>query len=75
MGKWAFGVGAEQQDQFTEDTLNGTNAHNEVHDFGIGPLVSYQLGGVNVLAEWNHNITATNQVAADFFNIRLLTAF
>ncbi|WP_297444147.1 transporter [Acidocella sp.] len=75
MGKWAFGVGAEQQDQFTPDTQNGLNVHNEVHDFGMGPLVSYQLGTVNVLAEWNHGLVTQNQVAGDIFNIRLLTKF
>ncbi|WP_298282590.1 transporter [Acidocella sp.] len=74
-GNWGFGVGAEQQDQFTTDTMNGVNVHNEVHDFGMGPLVSYQLGTVNVLAEWNHALVTQNQVAGDFFDIRLLTKF
>jgi hypothetical protein len=75
MGKLAFGLGGETQSQFTTDTANGVNVHNEVHDFAMGPLVSYQVGSWNVLAEWNHAITTSNQVAGDLFNIRLLTAF
>jgi hypothetical protein len=75
MGKWAFGLGVHSQEQFTEDTANGADAHKEVHDFGMGPLVSYQLGTWNVLAEWNHNIATSDNVAGDLFNLRLLTAF
>lgn len=75
IGKWSVGLGAHQENQFTKDKASVGAAQGNVVNFGIGPVVSYQLGGVNVLAEWNHNVVAKNDVAGNFFNIRLLTAF
>jgi len=78
VGKWSYGLGVHEENQITKDTVSGTvvvPASKNATNLGIGPLVSYQLGTVNVLAEWNHNIQTKNDVAGDFFNIRLLTAF
>jgi hypothetical protein len=71
--KWTFGVGIHQENQFTSDTLNGvTLRHSSNTNFGAGPLVGYQFGGVGVVAEYNHNIYTRNDVAGDIFNIRLV---
>lgn len=72
-GKWTFGVGAHQENQFNADTLNGASVPNSiVTNFGLGPLVGYQFGGIGVIAEWNHNIYARNDVAGNFFNFRFV---
>jgi hypothetical protein len=76
IGKWTFGLGFHQENQLEADTLNGVTVPNStVTNLGIGPLVGYQFGGVNILAEWNHNIYTENDVAGDFFNVRLVVPF
>ena len=75
-GKWTVGIGFHQENQLNADTLNGvTVAHSTVSNYGVGPLVGYQFGGVNITAEWNHNIYTENDVAGDFFNVRLVVPF
>ena len=74
--KWTFGLGLHQENQLNADTLNGhTVANSTVTNFGIGPLIGYQFNGISVLAEWNHNIYAENDVAGDFFNVRFVVPF
>jgi hypothetical protein len=73
LGKWTVGLGFHQQNQLNADTLNGvTVKDSQVTNLGVGPLVGYQFGGINVLAEWNHNIYTENDVAGDFFNVRFV---
>ena len=73
LGKWTFGLGFAQEDQLNPDTQNGHVVNNSMAcNFSAGPLVGYQFGGVNVLAAWNHNLYAANDVAGDFFNLRLV---
>ncbi len=77
IGAWTMGLGGEQEDQFSKDTFNGQPVPGSiVHNYGIGPIVGYQLrGGVDVTAIWNHHFATSSDVAGDFFNIRLTTAF
>jgi hypothetical protein len=73
IGKWTFGLGVHQQNQFNSDTLNGAKVSNSiVSNFGLGPLIGYQFGGIGVVAEWNHNVYTRNDEAGDFFNIRFV---
>jgi len=75
-GAWTLGVGAHQEDQINADTQSGaTIPSNEVHNAGVGPLVSYQFKTFSLTGEWNHNIAARNDVAGDLYNIRIVTAF
>jgi len=76
LGKWTVGLGLHQENQLDADTLNGvTVANSQVTNIGMGPLVGYQFGGVNVLAEWNHNLYTENDVAGDIFNVRFIVPF
>ena len=75
-GRWTVGLGLHQENQLNADTLNGHTVPNSiVTNLGIGPLVGYQFDGINILAEWNHNIYTENDVADDFFNFRLVVPF
>jgi hypothetical protein len=73
IGKWTFGLGVHQENQFNADTLNGASVPNSiVTNFGLGPLIGYQFSGIGVVAEWNHNIYTRNDVAGNFFNFRFV---
>ncbi|MGE4480260.1 SphA family protein [Acidocella sp.] len=75
IGKWSFGLGMEQQQQLNGDKVNGVDIGNKATNLAMGPLVSYQAGSVTITGEWNHNLITKNEVAGDFFNVRLLTRF
>ena len=76
LGKWTVGLGLHQENQLNADTLNGRTVPNSIAtNFGLGPLVGYQFDGVSIMAEWNHNIYAANDVAGDIFNLRLVVPF
>jgi len=85
INKWTFGIGVHQENQLNGDTCKGSactvNAGSKkvpnsiVDNYGVGPLVAYQFGGINVLAEWNHNLYTRNDVAGDIFNIRFVVPF
>jgi hypothetical protein len=79
IGKWTVGIGAFTETQLTDDsgagaTAKGCAAKNgcKVSLFGIGPLIAYQFGGLELMAEYNVNVVAENDVAGDFLNIRLV---
>lgn len=81
VGKWTFGIGAHQENQLTSDTGSGSVAAGcparhgcKVSNFGIGPLVGFQFGGVEIMAEYNHNLYTENDVAGELFNLRLVSA-
>jgi len=74
--KWTFGLGAHHQQQVEEDVLNGVKQKDSENiNFGLGPIVGYQFGGVNIQATWNHYLYARHDVAGDFFNVRFLVPF
>ena len=80
--KWTFGVGLHQENQLTDDSGSGAAAAGcgskngcRVTNFGAGPLIGYQFSGVSVMAEYNHNIYARNDVAGEIYNIRLVAPF
>lgn len=82
VGKWTLGVGGYQQTQLASDhgagaAAKGCAARNgcKVSLFGIGPLIGYQFGGLEVLAEYNFSVLARNDVAADILNVRLVAPF
>ncbi len=79
IGKWTFGLGAHQENQLNADSGSGAvsagcpaSSGCMAANYGIGPLVGYQFGGVNILAEYNQNIHTRNDVAGTIFNIRLV---
>lgn len=76
IGKWTLGVGAYQQNQFGNDSLNGNTLHGTaVSTFGIGPLLGYNFGPVDVMATYNFGVYAKNDVQGDFFNLRMVIPF
>jgi hypothetical protein len=81
LGQWIVGVGGYQENQLTSDTGTGAIAEGcpakngcKVTNYGIGPLVGYQFGGVEIMAEYNHGIYTENDVGGNIFNLRLVTA-
>ncbi len=80
IGKWTVGLGAHQINQITSDTGVGAAACAlkngcKVNAYGVGPLVSYQFGGVALTAEYNQNLHTENDVAGSIFNLRLVMPF
>jgi hypothetical protein len=77
IGAWTLGMGAEQEDQFSKDTFNGQRVPGSItRNYGIGPIVGYQFpGGVGVTALWNHSFKTANELAGDFFDVRLTNRF
>jgi hypothetical protein len=77
IGKWTLGVGGEQENQFGKDTFNGAPVpQSQTSNYAVGPIVGYEFaGGVGVTAYWNHSFATRNDVAGDFFNVRLTTRF
>jgi hypothetical protein len=81
LGKWIVGVGAHQENQLNDDSGAGAVAAGcpskngcKVANYGIGPLVGYQFGGVEILAEYNHGLYTENDVGGNIFNLRLVSA-
>jgi hypothetical protein len=80
VGKWIVGLGAHSENQFTADSgagAAGCAAKDgcKTNNLGIGPLIGYQFGGLELMAEYNHNLHTENDVAGEIFNLRLVTAF
>ncbi|PKU22854.1 SphA family protein [Telmatospirillum siberiense] len=80
IGKWTVGLGAHQQNQITSDSGAGaagcaTKNGCKVNNYGMGPLVGYQFTDISIMAEYNHNLYAENDVAGEIFNVRLVTKF
>jgi len=84
LGQWTVGLGAHQIIQLSNDSGSGANtvhtncANNngcKVSTFGLGPLLGYNFGKVSVMAEYNHAMSAKNEVAGDIFNVRLAFPF
>ncbi|HXP96730.1 MAG TPA: transporter [Telmatospirillum sp.] len=82
IGNWTFGIGVYQQNQLNKDSGLGALAKGcpasggcMVENYGAGPLIGYQFGDINIMAEYNHNIYTRNELAGDFLNIRLMKAF
>jgi len=81
IGKWTVGLGAHQVNQLNSDSGAGAIAAGcqsrggcMVAKYGIGPLIGYQFGEIEIMAEYNHNIHTKNDVSGNLFNIRLVTA-
>jgi hypothetical protein len=81
IGKWTLGVGAYQENQLTDDSGAGAAAAGcgnkngcKVSNYGIGPLVGYQFGGIEIVAEYNHGIYTESDVGGNIFNVRMVTA-
>jgi hypothetical protein len=76
IGAWTMGVGGEQENQFSNDSVNGVSKPGtRTTNYGVGPIVGYQFkNGLSLMALWNHTM-AHSDVAGDFFDLRLTTAF
>lgn len=75
IGNWTFGVGAYQVNQLNSDTLNGQNIHNIAQRFGLGPVLGYQFGGINIQAQLNQSVYTRNDVGGTFLNVRFVVPF
>ncbi len=86
-GKWTVGIGAYQLNQFNSDTCSGvacpnyfgthpsTNNHKIATRFGMGPIVGYQFGGINVDLTVAQSIYTRNDVGGLFANLRFIVPF
>ncbi|GAN82124.1 SphA family protein [Acidocella aminolytica] len=77
IGAWSLGVGGSQENQLANDTLNGVPVpYTKVSNYSVGPIVGYQFkNGLGLTAVWNHGFATRNDVAGDFFDLRLTTRF
>lgn len=80
VGKWILGIGAHSENQLTADSgagAAGCAARNgcKVSNYGIGPLVGYSFGGLELMAEINQNLHTENDVAGTIFNLRMVAPF
>lgn len=80
IGKWTFGLGAYQLNQLEDDSGPGAAACKtrrgcRAESYGIGPLVGYQFGGINIMAQYNRHIYTQNDVAGNIFNLRFIVPF
>ena len=75
LGKWTVGIGAYSVNQINSDTASGKNAHNIAINYGIGPIVGYQFGGVSIDVIVNHAVYTRNDVGGTFYNARLVVPF
>lgn len=80
IGKWTVGLGVHNENQITNDSANAFAVkagllEGKAVNFGLGPIVGYNFGGIDIQATWNHAIYTRNDVAGDFFNVRMVTAF
>ncbi|WP_426715822.1 SphA family protein [Chromobacterium violaceum] len=80
IGKWTIGVGRYQENQLSDDSGSGAAACAQTggcraSNYGIGPLLGYQLGKVKLMAIYNHGFRTTSDVGGDSFNLRLSFPF
>lgn len=80
LGKWTFGLGGHSLNQIQDDSGTGAagckgNKGCRVESYGVGPLVGFQFGGINLMAQWDHNLYTQNDVAGDIYNIRAVIPF
>ncbi|HLN23306.1 MAG TPA: transporter [Patescibacteria group bacterium] len=73
INKWTVGLGGFQQNQLQRDKIGGVSTAGTVGDaYGAGPIVGYQFGGVNVQAQYTHDLLVHNDVGGDTFNVRFV---
>ncbi|MBX9349575.1 transporter [Chromobacterium vaccinii] len=80
IGKWTIGLGGYQENQLSDDSGSGAAACAQTggcraSNYGIGPLLGYQLGKVKLMAIYNHGFRTTSDVGGDSFNLRLSFPF
>ena len=80
IGNWTVGLGAHQENQLTRDSGPGALAAGcaarkgcKLTNFGIGPLLGYRFGYVEILGAYNRDLLGENGAAGDLFNLRLVT--
>lgn len=80
IGNWTVGLGAHQENQITRDSGPGAIAAGcaarrgcKLVNFGIGPLVGYRFGYLEILGEYNRDLIGENGAAGDLFNLRLVS--
>lgn len=80
IGKWNVGLGAYSENQISSDTGPGAagcvgKGGCKASNYGVGPMVEYNLGGIIALAEYNAPISTKNDVGGSVYNIRLVKPF
>ena len=75
-GKWVAGVGGYQENQLQRDQINGVSRAGTVRlTSGVGPIVGYNFGPIDVSATYNHEITTHHDFGGDFYNLRAVVPF
>jgi len=69
--KWTVGIGGYQLNQLERDSVAGREQTGTVaFSYGLGPIVGYDFGGINLQAHYSHALLVHNDVGGDFFNVR-----
>ncbi|MDR3424898.1 MAG: transporter [Alphaproteobacteria bacterium] len=72
IGKWTVGLGAYQENQLEKDQSHGVDVNSTRETYGMGPIVGYDFGPVNLSATYNANLMTHNDFGGDFLNVRLI---
>lgn len=75
-GKWTLGVGAHHENQITDDSGAGAAGCVDgcrVFNSGIGPIIGYNFGNMQLNLVYNQNIHTENDVAGSIINLRLVS--
>ncbi len=76
IGKWSGGLGGYTLNQLQRDQINGVSAAGTVDQkIGLGPIVGYNFGPVELQAMYNHDVVDHYAPGGDFFNVRLIVPF
>lgn len=73
-GNWTFGVGGEQQSQFTDDSGSGAAdcaGGCRAQNAAIGPIFGYNFGKMKLDLTYLQNIYAKNDMGGSIINMRL----
>lgn len=78
-GRWTFGFGAAQRNQFSLDQFDandGTGYHSQpgtsIAEYYAGPLIGYNFGPCSLMVVYNIPISVKNDVGGQFVNFRFI---
>jgi hypothetical protein len=81
IGKWTLGVGGYQVNQLNADTCSGSACaalgapKKGTTRFGLGPILGYQFGGINIQLTVAQSVITRNDVGGTFANVRFIVPF
>ena len=73
VGKWSGGLGGYTLNQLNHDTAQGVTVPGAMDQkIGLGPIIGYNFGPLEVQAMYNHDVVDHYAPGGDFFNVRFI---